>query len=168
MSVSHFSMLKSPTSKRGAQRCAMALIISGQEEPRGEPLVRERRAQREHANHSSPTVAQSALAKTRRVGGFWGRSESDLLQRRRARIGAEFMRANAPVTDAQRFKCSTRRGALSRLSATKRHGRWCKKRGRAGNPTSINERTARRGFNPTGGLWITTCLSLQPSLDGRT
>jgi hypothetical protein len=42
MSVSPFSVLKSPTSKKGVQRCAMALIISGQEEPRGERSPRER------------------------------------------------------------------------------------------------------------------------------
>src|SRR6184192_1762383 len=36
MSVSPFSALKSTTSNRGAQRCGVALIISGQEEPRVE------------------------------------------------------------------------------------------------------------------------------------
>src|SRR2546423_15723152 len=42
MSVSPFSALKSTTSNRGAQRCAVALIISGQEEPRVERSQHER------------------------------------------------------------------------------------------------------------------------------
>ena len=42
MSVSPFSVLKSTTSNSGAQRCAFALIISGQKKPRGERSPYER------------------------------------------------------------------------------------------------------------------------------
>src|SRR5207248_7649681 len=33
---------------------------------------------------------------------------------------------NGPPTDARRFRCWTMRGTLSRRSATKRCGHWCK------------------------------------------